>query len=70
MTGTIKNIVADRNFGFIKTIEGEYFFHRDDFIGDWDKLCEELFTMKQLPVEFDVASSTKGPRASNVHRVK
>ena len=38
MTGTIKRIVKEKGFGFIAPEKGgEYFFHRTDFNGFWEK---------------------------------
>ena len=71
MTGTIKNIVVKRAFGFIvnPTTRTEYFFHRDDFSGHWDDLVEDWNNKETVPVEFEVVSSPKGLRASNVKRI-
>ena len=70
MKGTIKKLIKDRGFGFIRAEDGrEIFFHRTAVQGpDFESLMEGQF------VEFDVEknpkdSRTKGPRAVNV-RVK
>jgi CspA family cold shock protein len=62
MQGTIKRIVRDRGFGFIKTAEGqEVFFHRSGLRGlNFDSLHEGQ------AVEFEVRQGDKGPRAENV----
>jgi CspA family cold shock protein len=63
-TGTIKKVVADRGFGFIAAEDGkEYFFHRGglDSSIDFDRLTGGE------RVEFEIETSPKGPRASNVH---
>jgi cold shock protein len=62
-TGTIKKVVSDRGFGFIKAEdEKEYFFHRNglDSSLDFDRL------VGGERVEFEVESSPKGPRAGRV----
>ncbi|MGH7866155.1 MAG: cold-shock protein [Candidatus Dormibacteraceae bacterium] len=63
-TGTIKKLVADRGFGFIKADEGgeEYFFHRSGIDGsvDFDRLSVGD------KVVFEVENSQKGPRANRV----
>ena len=62
-TGTIKKVIADRGFGFIRAEDGkEYFFHRGGLQAslDFDRLTGGE------PVEFDIESSPKGPRAGNV----
>lgn len=60
--GKIKRIVVDRGFGFIRAEDGQdYFFHRS---GLKDLTFE---TMKEGdPVQFDIETSGKGPRAGNV----
>jgi len=63
-TGTIKRVVSDRGFGFIKAEEDEkeYFFHRDGLESglDFDRLSGGE------RVDFDVQASPKGPRAVRV----
>jgi len=62
-TGTIKKIVADRGFGFIRAEdEKEYFFHRGglDSSLDFDRL------IGGESVTFEIEDSPKGPRAAQV----
>jgi len=62
-TGQIKKVVSDRGFGFITAEDGkDYFFHRSGLQAslDFDRL------VGGEPVEFDVESSPKGPRAVGV----
>lgn len=67
MKGTIKRLMKDRGFGFIKAEDGrEIFFHRTAV----NSTNFESLTEGQS-VEFDVEknpkdSRTKGPRAVNV----
>jgi cold shock CspA family protein len=69
MKGTIKNIIPNRNFGFIRTGNGgDYFFHRQDFQGHWEDL-ETDYHKIDVQVTFDVAESPKGLRAANVRRL-
>jgi CspA family cold shock protein len=59
--GTIKKLVSDRGFGFISAEDGkDYFFHRSGTDADFDRL------EGGERVQFEVESSPKGPRASNV----
>ena len=64
MQGTIKKIVADKNFGFISQegVEKDVFFHKD-------KLVEGL-SFEDLKdgdaVTFEVEQTEKGPSAINV----
>lgn len=65
MTGTIKTIIADKNFGFITPEDGakDVFFHATSLTG------VEFSALKQGDkVSFDVEDSEKGPRAVNVAR--
>lgn len=61
--GTIKKLISDRGFGFITADDGkDYFFHRDGVAAslDFDRLTGGE------KVTFDVESSPRGPRATNV----
>lgn len=62
MQGTIKRIVRDRGFGFIRSSEGqEVFFHRSSLQQlNFDSLKEGE------NVDFDVERGEKGPRATAV----
>ena len=61
-SGTVKKIIADRGFGFIRSDDGkEIFFHRSGLQG----LTFESLREGQ-PVEFDLEDAARGPRASNV----
>ena len=66
MEGTIKKIIRDRGFGFIRSAEGqEVFFHRSSLRQlDFDGLREGE------KVEFDVERGEKGPRATNVRAAR
>jgi cold shock protein len=59
--GTIKRLVRDRGFGFIRDDGGqEWFFHRSSVEGSFDELNEGQ------RVSFEEEPSAKGPRAANV----
>lgn len=62
MQGTVKRVIRDRGFGFIRTAEGkEIFFHRSSLQGlNFDALEEGM------TVEFEVENGPKGPRAVTV----
>ena len=62
MEGTIKRVVRDRGFGFIRSSEGqEIFFHRSSLQNlNFDGLKEGE------AVEFDMERGEKGPRATAV----
>ena len=59
MQGTIKRVIRDRGFGFIRSADGqEIFFHRSSLQElNFDGLKEGE------NVEFDVERGEKGPRA-------
>jgi len=64
-TGTIKRLVRDRGFGFIRDEGGqEFFFHRSAVR---DVPFEELSEGQR--VEFEDEPSGKGPRAANIRPV-
>jgi CspA family cold shock protein len=60
--GTIKRLVRDRGFGFIRDDGGqEWFFHRSSVkAGTFEQLNEGQ------RVSFDEEPSAKGPRAGNI----
>ena len=66
MQGTIKRLVRDRGFGFIRSPEAqEVFFHRTSLQNlNFDSLREGD------TVEFEVQQGEKGPRAVNVRAVE
>jgi CspA family cold shock protein len=60
--GTIKRLVRDRGFGFIRDDGGqEFFFHRSAVR---DVAFEQLNEGQR--VSFDEEPSAKGPRANNI----
>ena len=60
-SGTIKRLVRDRGFGFIRDERGqEWFFHRSSVEGSFDELSEGQ------RVSFEEEASAKGPRAASV----
>lgn len=63
MKGTIKTIIAEKNFGFITPEDGskDIFFHATSLSG-------LEFSQVKIgdAVNFDVEESDKGPRAANV----
>lgn len=72
MEGFVKNIPEGKDFGFIRVpnSKDEYFFHRSDFLGDWDDLVDTFNENKNktrvMNVTFEAVKSAKGPRAANV----
>ncbi len=66
MQGTIKRVIRDRGFGFIRAADGqEVFFHRSSLQNlNFDSLREGE------NVEFEVERGDKGPRAVNVRLIQ
>jgi CspA family cold shock protein len=62
--GTIKKLIAGKGFGFIEGEQGEIFFHHSALEGTTFEALSE-----GQPVEYEVGSSPKGPRAENVRLV-
>lgn len=62
-TGTIKRMVRDRGFGFLRAESGEeYFFHRSAVTrGSFDEMSEGV-----TRVTFEAVDGPKGPRAEDV----
>lgn len=62
MQGTIKRVIRDRGFGFIRAADGlEVFFHRTSLQQlNFDSLREGE------RVEFEMERGEKGPRATSV----
>jgi len=65
MTGTIKRLVTDRGFGFLKADDGrELFFHRSGLSG-----ISIYDLVEGDPVTFEEEVSVKGPRAKTVRLI-
>lgn len=62
MTGTIKKLVAERRFGFIRAGNGQEVFFHASAVRDTD--FESLAI--GASVTFDMESGEKGPKAANV----
>ena len=64
--GTIRQLIADRGFGFIRTEEGEdLFFHRNELQGvDYESLREGQ------QVEFEIGQGPDGSCAAKVRLAK
>lgn len=70
MTGKLIRIPHDKNFGFVRAGSTEYFFHREDYDGDWNELVFDFNHREEITLKFEiVANNTKGPRANEVSRV-
>lgn len=65
-TGILARIPEGKNFGFIKINNQEYFFHRDDFNGNWEALVSQYNQRIKINVQCNIVESVKGPRVSGV----
>lgn len=68
MQGYIYKIVTT-TFGFIKSGESEYFFHRDEYKGHWNSLTAAFRSGEPCVVQFTPENGPKGLRASAVFRI-
>jgi CspA family cold shock protein len=59
--GTIKKLIADKGFGFIRGESGEVFFHHSALVGTTMESLQE-----GQSVEYEEGRGPKGPRAENV----
>ena len=66
LNGTIRRLVRDRGFGFIKSGDGQdLFFHRSELQGVAFDLLKEGDN-----VEFEKGEGPKGPKAVNIKLIK
>ena len=69
MKGEVKSILR-HNYGFIRgENQIEYFFHREDYVGNFGELERDYDTGEGILVEFSVVGSQRGPRAADVVRI-
>ena len=62
--GTIKKVITDKGFGFIKGEQGDIFFHHSALV---EITIESLREGQQ--VEYEEGRGPKGPRAENIKAV-
>ena len=63
MSGQIVRVLPDKRFGFVKIGRQDYFFHKDDYQGNWDELVNGD---RKLQVNCVIVESPKGPRCADV----
>lgn len=68
MEGFVKRLLQDKRYGFIISDKKEYFFHKEDFNGDWDILFIES-QKGMIKVAFEGNDGPKGPKAAYVNRL-
>ncbi len=64
--GTVKKLVTDRGFGFIKGERGDLFFHHTAVL---DATFDTLQEGQEVEYQVEQGSGGKGPRATNVKLV-
>ena len=70
-TGYVKVVKADKSFGFIRAADKkEYFFHKDDYQGNWEELVKDFDGKIKIDVIFEPKQGLKGPRAIEITRVE
>lgn len=69
MEGKLSKIYRDLRYGFIKAGNSDYFFHKDDYDGDWRALCNDYDAGDRPILEFVPGHTDKGLRASEVQYV-
>lgn len=69
MEGRVRRIYKDLQYGFLNADGKDYFFHKDDFDGDWRALCMEFEVHTDILLSFEPIMTTKGLRAKEVSQV-
>jgi CspA family cold shock protein len=64
--GTVKKLVSDRGFGFIRGERGDVFFHHSSVVGTSFDLLQEGQTVEY---QVEQGKGGKGPRAIDVKPV-
>lgn len=66
MDGQVVRLYKDLRYGFIKADGKDYFFHKDDFDGDWHALNKDFTEGTRVFLEFEPKMTDKGLRAEEV----
>lgn len=66
MEGRLVRIYKDLRYGFVKNQGTDYFFHKDDYLGDWNALVLDFERNPPVHLDFEPDSTPKGLRARNV----
>lgn len=61
--GKIVRVLPDKKYGFVRIVRQDYFFHKDDYTGNWDQLID---SDRKLEVSCVIVESPKGPRVGDV----
>ena len=66
LEGKLIRIYKDLRYGFIKYNNTDYFFHKDDYLEDWNALVLDFERNPPVLLEFRPDSTPKGLRARDV----
>lgn len=66
MEGKLVRIYKDLRYGFIRADKQDYFFHQDDFDGDWNCLVSDFDRDIPQFLQFEPIRTEKGLRAKEV----
>lgn len=66
MDGRVKKVVREKLYGFIASDKADYFFHKEDFEGDWRSMCDAVEAGADVQVTFEPTRTDKGLRATDV----
>lgn len=71
MVGTLKSLPENgtKSYGFIRSQNTEFFFHRNDFDGHWNDLVTDLNNGIEIKLKFEPVESNRGARAASVTRL-
>lgn len=68
--GILSKMPHNKNFAFLSNEDGEYFFHKDDFLGHWEDLIIDYHQRATINLSFEPYNTEKGLRARNVRRTE
>lgn len=70
MIGLVRTVKNQKGYGFIVDGDGiDHFFHRSEFKGHWNDLCDDFDNNVKIAVMFEADTpGERGPRAKNVRR--
>ncbi len=69
--GIVRSLIYGRQFGFILHKNQDYFFHKDDYSGDFEALIQDHNNRvgNSIKVSFEPAESQRGLRAAHVEKL-
>jgi hypothetical protein len=64
--GRIVRLLPEKRYGFVRVARTDYFFHKDDYEGNWNDL---VASDKQVEVSCVIVESPKGTRVGDVRPI-